>query len=71
MIAKLFQGTKTKYVSEDEESEEVNDTDVELPCEAGGAANSKRYQTFFDSWIMNKLREWNYTLRAAHPSLTG
>ena len=71
LIGKLFQGTKTKYISGDEESEVVDDTDVELPCEAGGAANSRRYQAFFDSWIMNKLREWNCTLRAAHPSLTG
>ena len=62
LIAKLFKGTKTKYISEDEESEEVDDTDVELPCEADEAAVSKRYQAFFDSWIMNKLKEWNWDM---------
>ena len=46
LIAKLFKGTKTKYIAENEESEEVDDTDVELPCEADEEANSKRYQTF-------------------------
>ena len=65
LIAKLFTGTKTKYISEYEESEEVDDIDVELPCEADEAAISKRYQTFFDSWIMNKLKEWNCTLSSS------
>ena len=68
LITKLFKGIKTKYISEDEESEDVfffDDTDVELPYEADEATISKSYQTFFDSWIMNKLKEWNFTLSSS------
>ena len=60
-----FVDIKTIYISEDEESEEVDDIDVELLCEADEAAISKRYQVFFDSWIMNKFLKWNCTLSSS------
>ena len=69
MIAKLCKGgTKAKYSSEVEESENVYDADVDLQCAAGKVAISKRYQAFFDSWIMNKLKEWKFTLSSTSPT---
>ena len=49
-------GTKAKYSSEDEGS-----GNVDLQCAADEVAISKRYQAFFGSWIMNKLKEWKCT----------
>ena len=50
LIEKLWKrGTKTKYSSEDEESEKADDTDVDLHCATDVAAISKRYQAFFVS----------------------
>ena len=59
LTAKLCKGgNKAKYSSEDEESKNVDDAYVDLQCAADEVAISKRYQAFFGSWIMNKLKEW-------------
>ena len=68
MIAKLFKGTKTKYNSENQESEKVDGTDVDLQWEADEATIFKRYQAFYGSWIMNKLKEWKCTLSSSTSS---
>ena len=52
MIAKVFKGTKTKYNSENQESEKVDGTDVDLQWEADEATIFKRYQAFYGSRIM-------------------
>ena len=62
MVAKLCKGgTKPKYSSENKELENVDDKDVDLQCAADEVAISKRYQPFFVSWVMNKLKETKCT----------